>query len=248
MRIAIFSDVHGNLPALETVLEAYRALQPDFYVCLGDVVGYGAFPQQCCDLVRPLVRYCVIGNHDAAVAGRMDYGYYYDAARTALDYHASQLSPENRDWLRELPYTEFWEDVCFSHGSPIDPEAFDYVFNPSQALGLIPHFEALSRVTFMGHSHLTKSYALSRNDGHTHVEEVTGPVLSIDPEKKYVITVGSVGQPRDNDARACFTMYDTEARTVTFTRLDYDIVRAATAILQTPSLSPDFGKRLYLGI
>ena len=128
------------------------------------------------------------------------------------------------------------------------PESFDYVFNPSQAMSLLGHYDELSPVTFMGHSHLTKSYCLWQERGKPHVEEVSGPVIVCEPDRKYVITVGSVGQPRDNDARACYTVYDTETRRLEFFRIDYDVVRAAMAILGCASLSPDFGKRLFLGI
>lgn len=247
MRIAIFSDIHGNLPALERVLEAYRTMRIDEYVCLGDVVGYGPNPQECCELVRPLVSACIIGNHDAAVGGRMDYGYYYDAARTALDHHAAQLSPTNMAWLRSLPYVESRGDLCFSHGSPINVESFDYVFNMAQAHALIRHWEALKHVTFIGHSHLTKSFSLSR-DAAPHVIELEPPRMVFDPTRKYIVTVGSVGQPRDNDARACFTVLDTETMTLEFHRVEYDISRTARQILSNDKLSPDFGKRLFLGI
>ncbi len=248
MKIAIFSDVHANLPALEVVLQAYALLQPDMYVCLGDVVGYGGFPEKCCNIVRPLVKHCIVGNHDAAVSGRMEYDFYYDAAKHALDHHKSLLSESNIAWLRNLPYTVMHEDICFSHGSPVAPEAFDYVFNNAQAIGLTDHYHTLAPVTFMGHSHLTKSYELWRDGQAVRVREVHGPVMKFDPNRKYVVTVGSVGQPRDNDARACYTLYDTVTRELSFYRIDYDLVTAAEAILAMHQLSPDFGKRLYLGI
>jgi diadenosine tetraphosphatase ApaH/serine/threonine PP2A family protein phosphatase len=247
MRVAIFSDIHSNLAALETVLAAYRDLDVERYVCLGDVVGYGPFPQECCELVRPLVATCIIGNHDAAVAGRLDYAYYYDAARTALDHHQAQLSRDNLEWLRSLPYMERWQGYCFCHGSPINAEAFDYVFNPSQAFGLLRHFEALARVTFIGHSHLTKSFALDPESDYP-VEEIEGDVLHFGDGRKYIVTVGSVGQPRDGDARACFTVLDTEADTLEFHRAEYEVTRTVRAVLADPKLSPDFGKRLLLGI
>src|SRR6186997_3627876 len=104
MRIGIFSDIHANLEALSAVLEAYRKENIDRYYCLGDTVGYGGSPNECSDLVRDLVVATILGNHDAAVAGRMDYSYYYEAARHALDLHAQQLRPENMAWLKALPY------------------------------------------------------------------------------------------------------------------------------------------------
>src|ERR1700704_4909697 len=104
MRIGLFSDTHANLEALNAVLLAFEDAKVDKLVCLGDTVGYGADPNECCDLVRKKAVFCILGNHDAAVAGRMDYSYYYDAARQALDLHASTLSKENMEWLRSLPY------------------------------------------------------------------------------------------------------------------------------------------------
>src|SRR5881396_3883419 len=104
MRIGIFSDTHANLEALSAVVKAYEKERIDRFVCLGDTVGYGGSPNECCDVVRELVVATILGNHDAAVAGRMDYSYYYEAARHALDTHAQMLSTENMQWLRSLPY------------------------------------------------------------------------------------------------------------------------------------------------
>ena len=104
MRVGIFSDVHANIEAMTAVTAALSRESIDVYYCLGDVVGYGASPNECCNLVRDLARVTIVGNHDAAVAGRMDYSYYYDAARHALDTHAAQLSTENMTWLKGLPY------------------------------------------------------------------------------------------------------------------------------------------------
>src|SRR4026208_479174 len=104
MRIGIFSDTHANIEALEAVQQALTDEGVDKRVCLGDTVGYGASPNECCDRIREIVAFPILGNHDAAVAGRMDYSYYYDAARNALDKHASELSAANMKWLKELPY------------------------------------------------------------------------------------------------------------------------------------------------
>src|SRR5882724_7032039 len=110
MRVGIFSDVHANYEALSAVLEAYRSESVDIYYCLGDTVGYGGSPNECADLVRSIAKKTILGNHDAAVAGRMDYSYYYEAARHALDAHAAILSPQNMEWLRQLPYQEKLDD------------------------------------------------------------------------------------------------------------------------------------------
>ena len=248
MRIAIFSDVHANIDALELVVEAYREQDPhiDEYVCLGDVVGYGAAPNECCDLVRELDAITVVGNHDAAVCGRMNYAYYYDAARNALDWHAQRLRDEHHQWLKTLPYKRERdeEDICFCHGSPINMEEFEYVFNLQQANELIRHWDSLKGITFIGHSHLTKSFSLHPEEG---AREVFGPVLEFDEDRKYIVTVGSVGQPRDNDNRACYGIFDTETRQFEFHRLEYDVRNAARKIFES-DLSSDFAKRLFFGI
>ncbi len=247
MRIAIFSDVHSNIVALRAVLESYSSRDIDEYICLGDVVGYGSNPDECATIVRELVSTCIMGNHDAAVAGEMDYTYYYDAARNALDYHAVLVSKENRDWLKALPYTVERDDICFSHGSPVDPRKFDYVFNEEQARGLLPSFDSLKRVTFIGHSHLTRAFAINVEQA-VPVREVTGPLIQLEEGWKYIVTVGSVGQPRDNDARACSTIFDTEKDSIEYIRTDYDIAESARRILKAGPLAADFGKRLFLGI
>ncbi|MFU8807202.1 MAG: metallophosphoesterase family protein [Bradymonadaceae bacterium] len=246
MLIGIFSDVHANFDALQPVVEAYKSRESaiDMYVCLGDVVGYGAEPNPCCEVVRELAEITILGNHDAAVSGRMNYSFYYDAARNALDWHAKQLEEDHHEWLRTLPYRKDWEDLCFCHGSPVNLEDFEYVFNLHQATQLIPHWDELQHITFIGHSHLTKSFSLHEDEGAT---EILGPVLKFEDDRKYIVTVGSVGQPRDNDNRACYGVYDTEEKTFTFNRLDYDIRSAARKIFES-ELSSDFAKRLFFGI
>ncbi|MCA9613150.1 MAG: metallophosphoesterase family protein, partial [Myxococcales bacterium] len=111
MRLGIFSDVHANIEAMSAVMRAFEDEEIDEYYCLGDVVGYGASPNECADLVRETAKVTILGNHDAAVAGRMDYSYYYEAARQALDFHANILSKQNLEWLRSLPYSHVVEDT-----------------------------------------------------------------------------------------------------------------------------------------
>lgn len=246
MNIGIFSDVHSNLEALRRVRDAYAELEVfiDSYVCLGDVVGYGADPNACCEIVRDMVETTVLGNHDAAVSGRMNYSFYYDAARDALDWHAAQLQQEHHAWLSQLGYFSRWEDVEFCHGSPVNREEFEYVFTEQQADQLLDHWEQLQHVTFIGHSHLTKSFELDREAGS---RELAGPQLHFAPDKKYIVTVGSVGQPRDNDNRACFGVYRHEEKSFRYHRVDYDVRSAARKIFAT-DLSSDFAKRLFFGI
>jgi diadenosine tetraphosphatase ApaH/serine/threonine PP2A family protein phosphatase len=244
MRLAILSDVHANLEALAAVEQAIASLSPDRVVCLGDVVGYGANPVECCAVVRELAHLTLLGNHDAAVSGRMDYRYYYESARSALDWTARQLSDEQRAWLASLPYAHATPEAGFSHGSPLDPSAFAYIFAAEQARELAPGYAALPPVTFVGHSHLCKVFAL---DGHGTVEELRGTRVELRDDRKYVVSVGSVGQPRDYDNRACFVTYDLAVRVVQYHRVGYDIATAAQKIFDAP-LALNFGKRLFLGV
>lgn len=248
MRLGIFSDVHSNIEALTTVVDAYKKLETpvDRYICLGDVVGYGANPNECCEIVRELSDFTILGNHDAAVCGRMNYAFYYDAARNALDWHSRQLVEYHHEWLKTLTYRKDMKEerLSFCHGAPVNLEEFEYVFNLKQATHLIQHWDEMEWITFIGHSHLTKAFELDREGVAT---EMFGPQLTFQEGKKYIVTVGSVGQPRDNDNRACFGVFDLEANTFDYHRVPYDIREAARKIFQS-ELSSDFAKRLFFGI
>ena len=243
MRIGIFSDVHANIEAMNAVVDAFKSERIDKYVCIGDVVGYGASPNECCDVIRKVAAFTILGNHDAAVAGRMDYSYYYDAARQALDLHARQLTPENMEWLKALPYEVREGDLTFCHGSPINLEEFEYIFSVEQATRCLEIWPDLGSVTFIGHSHLCKAFALEPDDVH----EVVAQQFVLRPGHKYIISVGSVGQPRDYDNRASFTIYDNEKRFFEYRRVDYDIDAAAQKIFQS-KLERNFGNRLFIGV
>ena len=245
MRLAIFSDVHANLEALSAVMEAYRSENIDKYYCLGDVVGYGANPNECANIVREVAAITILGNHDAAVAGRMDYSYYYEAARQALDAHASCLTKENMSWLKGLPYKQMLDEsgVLLCHGSPVRIEEFEYIFAPEQARECLPIFEELGQLTVIGHSHLCKVFALKPG----YVEELPPSDFVLKDGFKYIVSVGSVGQPRDYDNRASYTVYDTDERVFEFKRVAYDIDGAAQKIFAA-DLERNFGNRLFLGV
>lgn len=245
MRIGIFSDTHANHEALSAVLEAYTKEKIDEYYCLGDTVGYGGSPNECANLVREVAKKTILGNHDAAVSGRMDYSYYYEAARHALDVHAAMISEENMEWLKSLPYQHLLEayNVLLCHGSPVRLEEFDYIFAPEQARECLSIYDKLGHITLIGHSHLCKVFALTK----TTVEELPANDFVLEEGTKYIVSVGSVGQPRDFDNRASYTVYDTDAKRFEFKRIEYDIELAADKVLRA-RLERNFAHRLFIGV
>ncbi len=245
MRFGIFSDVHANIEALSAVMEALSHERIDRYYCLGDVVGYGASPNECADIVRRVAEVTILGNHDAAVAGRMDYSYYYEAARQALDTHANQLTPDNMAWLKSLPYKHELNDVGLHlcHGSPLRIEEFEYIFAPEQARECLAMWHDLGDLTLIGHSHLCKVFALRAGE----VEELPPRRFTLRKGWKYIVSVGSVGQPRDYDNRASYTIFDTDKREFEFKRVEYDIESAASKIF-AGNLERNFGHRLFIGV
>lgn len=245
MRIGVFSDVHANYQALSAVIRELRLQKVEKLYCLGDTVGYGGEPEKCASVVRQVAQATILGNHDAAVAGRMDYSFYYDAARKALDTHAATLSRENIQWLKELPYNvrlpELGVELC--HGSPVRLEEFEYIFAPEQARECLPIFPALAGLTLIGHSHLCKVFALRPGE----VEELPAHDFTLQQDRKYIVSIGSVGQPRDFDNRASYAIYNTQSRHFQFHRVEYDIEAAAEEVTVS-QLERNFANRLFIGV
>jgi len=245
MRCAIFSDVHANLDALLAARASIARDEVDRIYCLGDTVGYGGWPNQCCNIVRRMAQMTVLGNHDAAVAGRMNYDYYYDSARNVLDLHSRMLTPDNLKWLRRIPYTKRIPDIdaLLTHGSPLHPEKFDYIFEMDHVQRLFTMIDRLPLVTFLGHSHLCKVYIIEDYDVH----EVPDRDFRLSTDGvRYIVSVGSVGQPRDLDNRACYVLWDTDDMRLTFRRQPYDIEAAGDKIREA-DVDPNFAQRLILG-
>ena len=243
MRTAIISDVHANLEALEATLKEIDQQAVDSIVCLGDVVGYGANPDECCSLVREHCDFSLLGNHDAAVTGAMDEAYYYDAARFALRWTRDHISEDNYRWLYGLPYTSVDGEVAYFHSAPIMPSGFFYVVQNNEAQTHVQIYDRLKSINFIGHAHLTTIFSVTAKKAkgsdakHVALREGT----------KYIVNVGSVGQPRDRDPRSCFTIWDNEEEKLEHVRAEYDIESAAAKILEA-ELDEKFAKRLYLGV
>lgn len=242
MKYLIFSDVHGNLEALEAVLARGATIGVDFYVCLGDIIGYGANPNECIETVRGLSSYaCVKGNHDAAVIDPRERSFFHSVALEGVLYTEATLTAENRKFIESLPYVYCRGELFIAvHASPYRPEAWEYVLDQGgakRAFGVMTH-----QVAFIGHSHTPVVFS---NDGHAE-RFLPGDRLKLAEGVKYVVNVGSVGQPRDGNPDASFVVFDDETLSVEIKRVEYDRKSAAEKILKA-GLPPVLAERLLVG-
>lgn len=244
MRYAIISDIHGNLPALEQVLAALADERIDQYLCLGDIVGYGASPNECCQLVQQTAAICIRGNHDEAIVRSGKEDWFNAEARACLLWTRQQLTEENRHWLASLEPIAQVGEITLCHGSVPDP---DYYTTTAQ--GALHSFAAMSTsLAFFGHTHYAEWFKY-RSDWdlpaqHSHPE---GGICQLEQDFQYLINPGAVGQPRDDNPQASFAVYDDEQQQVTIHRLDYDIP-AAQQKMFAAGLPPSMALRLALGI
>jgi len=245
MRLGIFSDVHANLEALQAVLQAYQKVDIDRYVCLGDIVGYGANPNECCKLVRDLTEFVVIGNHDAACCGRLCSDWFNPAARAAVEVHRRMLEAVHITWLAQLPYRIEMADLWFCHGSPCRQEEFPYILDETDVETIAYRVPDHPPVIFVGHTHRGTAFTFQERPT-LRVWEDQRRGLQILPSHRYVLNVGSVGQPRDGDWRASYAVFDTEARTFELRRTEYD-VDAASQKIEDLGLPHSLSERLFLG-
>lgn len=244
MKYGILGDIHANLSALETVLARFEALRVERVLSVGDVVGYGAAPSACIELLREHDAVVVRGNHDAAVVGQIDLLYFNHAARDAVRWTQSQLSTQECRWLAELPYVAELEHCAVSHGTLHRPELFDYVQSPRDA---DPSLDEMRTVAcFIGHTHVPKTLLRMRDDPLRTAHWVD-EVLDLREVQCALVNVGSVGQPRDDDPRAAFAIYDSAKAQVSIRRVEYDVEREAARI-RAAGLPDVLAQRLFLGV
>jgi predicted phosphodiesterase len=255
VRLAIVSDIHANLPALEAVLADVQRVGVDQLWCLGDVVGYGAHPDECTSLIAERSALCLVGNHDLAVLGELDDSAFSPAAAAAVRWTRETARPETIDFLRGLEPAEESREVALYHASPRDP-IWEYVLWPDQAAECIAVQAA--RVSLVGHSHVALFFVVAEDgdrggpgqtieleDVAKGAQAIAGTRLDLS-EGRWLINPGSVGQPRDGDPRAAWLELDMEAWEATYHRIEYEIDRAADAIAAN-DLPEHLAKRLYVG-
>lgn len=217
VRYALLSDIHGNLEALEAVL-ADAASRADGVLCLGDVVGYGADPEACVELVAARAQAVAAGNHEHGVAGLLDLGWFNRYARVAAEWTREQLDADHVAYLAKLPLVIELEEATLVHASPSRPDEWDYLLGPEDGYDVFPAFA--TRVCFVGHSHVPAAWS----EGSSGRDWELGPRdIVMERGRRYIVNVGSVGQPRDRDPRAAYALWDRETQRVTIRRVEYDI-------------------------
>jgi len=218
MRILVISDIHSNLSALDRVLS--HAGEVDAVWCLGDIVGYGPEPNECIERIRSLPNLtCIVGNHDAAVLKQIDSSAFNNEARQVIHWTQEKISQENLNFLRNLPERTEHDQVTLAHGSPRQP-VWEYLLDTYNATLSFAYFE--TPYCFVGHTHLPVIYQLL--DGEDRVRlQIPQPNTVISLHPRTIINPGSVGQPRDRDARAAYAIYDPENESWEYSRITYDI-------------------------
>jgi diadenosine tetraphosphatase ApaH/serine/threonine PP2A family protein phosphatase len=238
--VGIFSDVHGNGDALDVVARELENHEAEEIVCLGDLVGYGAEPNKVVEWVKDHADRCVLGNHDAGVAGYMDTAWFNTVARISVDWTFRVLKQDNLDYLRSLKPCVCTDHLMAVHAAPADPLRWKYILHPGAARAEFSAFD--QPVCFVGHSHvpmlIEKSGELVRDLNSDHV--------ALNNDCRYIVNVGSVGQPRDADPRISFCIYDTESGSIEIKRAEYDVQAAREKIISA-GLPPILGDRLTRG-
>ena len=239
MRYGILSDVHANFDALESVITDLEGESIDKYVCVGDIVGYGAEPDLCVNKIRELTVACVAGNHDFATIEKTNIEFFNAYAKEATLWTRNKLTEADKQYLKDLKLVEEVDDFTVVHGTLYAPALFDYIQTTFDAYLSLQVLK--SNLCFVGHSHVPISFFL--DDAVTYSVE---PEVELKPGVKAIINVGSVGQPRDDNPKAAYAIYDSEQNKVWIKRIEYDIEAAAKKIVDA-GLPEILGERLKYG-
>ncbi|MFA5116381.1 MAG: metallophosphoesterase family protein [Candidatus Omnitrophota bacterium] len=226
MRYGIFSDTHSNLEALNAVIEAYRKEGIDEYLCVGDIVGYAADPKECILTVRSLAAHTVAGNHDWAAVDLLSTEYFNETARDAVAWTTTQLSAQEKSFLKDLPLLYKNEDLTLVHSTLENPQEFGYIDDLNTAEDSFWSQE--TPVCFVGHTHDAGVFIKDRSGKVSYKKEDT---INLSPGCKYIINAGSVGQPRDLNPKACYCVFDTSKKKIFIKRAPYDIAGAQEKII-----------------
>jgi diadenosine tetraphosphatase ApaH/serine/threonine PP2A family protein phosphatase len=233
MRIAIISDIHSNLEALTAALEIIDGQSVNEIVCLGDIIGYGANPNECLDLIRPRCRTVILGNHEEAVLDLTKAEEFTHNAHAAIEWTHRQITEENLRYIQSLSFTSRSNEAFFVHASPCNPADWTYIFEEESAAHTFRCFS--ESLCFIGHTHMPAIFSIN------------GYTPRITREDRYLVNVGSIGQPRDRNPQLSFGILDTDAWTYENIRAPYDVETAARKIIAS-DLPDRLGQRLLIGV
>ena len=239
MRFGIIADIHANLEGLQVVLEDIKKQGCTHVACLGDVVGYGANPKECLDIIRGMNIPVVKGNHDEYIGSTEDPEGFNDAAAEAVTWSRNQLTHDDRKWLRELKYKRFVANFTIVHSTLDVPERWGYVFEKLEAAASFTYQH--TQLCFFGHTHVPVAFIRD-----TGVRGGTYSKFRVEAGKKYFVNVGSVGQPRDGNPKAAYVVYDIPQQQIELRRLDYPIAEAQRKI-RAAGLPDRLADRLAVG-
>ena len=228
MRYGIFSDIHSNFEALSAVIRAYQKENINTYLCIGDLVGYGANPIECIEKVKDLASFIVAGNHDWASVDLFSIDFLNPLAAEAILWTKKMLSDSDRAYLASLKLVYKNDDLTLAHGTLDKPQEFSYMVDDYAASESFNWLE--TNILFVGHTHVPGVF-IQDKDGHIIYNR--NNVTEVEPEKKYIVNVGSVGQPRDANPKAAYCVYDSDKKTVEIKRVPYDIETTANKIIHS---------------
>jgi predicted phosphodiesterase len=239
MKFAIIADIHANMEAFKVVLEDIKAQKCTHYACLGDVVGYNANPKECLDIVRTMNIPCVKGNHDEYCSTDGPLDGFNPAAAEAVKWTRKQITEDDKQWLRDLKYWRILTNFTLVHATLDGPQRWGYVFDKLAAAASFTYQN--TAICFFGHTHVPVAFIRD-----SVVRGGTYSKFKVEPGKKYFVNVGAVGQPRDNNPKAAYVVYDADEATIELRRLEYDIPGAQKKILDA-GLPPRLAERLAYG-
>ncbi len=233
MKFAILSDIHANLEALKNVLRDIEQQGVEKIHFLGDVVGYGCNPNKCIKLVNEHCEIKLLGNHDYAAMGLESTSSFNQVAQTSMEWTIEKLTKKSLRTLADFELDAVYLDYRLVHASPGHPEQWNYILNRDQAAEEFDKFD--ESVCFLGHSHLPVIFIL---DEEGSITQSGRQKLTISDKERYIVNVGSVGQPRDNDPRSCYVIVDHENREIEYRRVEYDINKVQEKMRK--AMLPDF--------
>lgn len=224
MRVAFISDIHGNLEALASVMLDIRGKRVDKIVCLGDVIGYGVNPNECIAMVEAECAYSIIGNHEAAVFDMLISNDFNDLAKYAIEWTREHLSYKSVNFINSLTMVKEDGEFTSTHSTPYEPHLWYYISSIEDAVFNFNFFN--TKFCLIGHTHVSGIIVMDENDTEVTVLQPVSFNYERDfgRDAKFIINVGSVGQPRDRNPKACYVIIDTDRKHISFERVPYDVV------------------------